>query len=173
MALRLVFMGTPDFAVPTLAAIVGRGHDVAAVYTRAPKPAGRGMDVTPSPVEREARRFGLPVLTPVTLKTPDAEAAMRAHGAAGSRRRGLWPDPAASHSRRRFRSALQSARLAAAALARRRTDQPRDHGGRPRERRHRDEDGRRSRHRRIAMDASAADRAPPDRARHDGGRTAR
>ena len=81
MALRLVFMGTPDFAVPTLAAIVGRGHDVAAVYTRAPKPAGRGMDVTPSPVEREARRFGLPVLTPATLKTPDAEAAMRAHGA--------------------------------------------------------------------------------------------
>ena len=58
MALRLVFMGTPDFAVPTLAAIVGRGHDVAAVYTRAPKPAGRGMDVTPSPVEREARRPG-------------------------------------------------------------------------------------------------------------------
>ena len=81
MALRLVFMGTPDFAVPTLTAIVGRGHDVAAVYTRAPKPAGRGMDVTPSPVEREARRFGLPVLTPATLRTPDAEAAMRAHGA--------------------------------------------------------------------------------------------
>jgi methionyl-tRNA formyltransferase len=81
MALRLVFMGTPDFAVPTLAAIVGRGHTVAAVYCRAPKPAGRGMDVTPSPVEREARRAGLTVLTPVTLKTPDAEAAMRAHDA--------------------------------------------------------------------------------------------
>ena len=81
MALRLVFMGTPDFAVPTLNAIVGHGHDVAAVYTRAPKPAGRGMDVTPSPVEREARRAGLPVLTPATLRTPDAEARMRAHGA--------------------------------------------------------------------------------------------
>ena len=81
MALRLVFMGTPDFAVPTLAAIVGRGHDVAAVYTRAPKPAGRGMDVTPSPVEREARRAGLTVLTPVTLKTSDTEAAMRVHDA--------------------------------------------------------------------------------------------
>ena len=74
MALRLVFMGTPDFAVPTLNAIVGHGHDVAAVYTRAPKPAGRGMDVTPSPVEREARRAGLPVLTPATLRTPDTEA---------------------------------------------------------------------------------------------------
>jgi methionyl-tRNA formyltransferase len=74
-------MGTPDFAVPTLAEIVGRGHEVAAVYTRAPKPAGRGMALTPSPVEREARRFGLPVLTPKTLRTPEAEAAFRAHGA--------------------------------------------------------------------------------------------
>jgi methionyl-tRNA formyltransferase len=81
MSLRLVFMGTPDFAVPTLVEIVGRGHDVAAVYTRAPKPAGRGMAPTPSPVEREARRFGLPVLTPATLRTPDAESTMRAHGA--------------------------------------------------------------------------------------------
>ncbi len=75
-------MGTPDFAVPTLVEIVGRGHEVAAVYTRAPKPAGRrGLDLTPSPVEREARRFGLPVLTPPTLRTPDAEGVARAHGA--------------------------------------------------------------------------------------------
>src|SRR5437763_10089554 len=81
MALRLVFMGTPDFAVPTLAEIVGRGHEVAAVYTRAPKPAGRGMAMQPSPVEHEARRLGLPVLTPTTLRTSDAEAAFRAHGA--------------------------------------------------------------------------------------------
>jgi methionyl-tRNA formyltransferase len=81
MSLRLVFMGTPDFAVPTLLEIVGRGHDVAAVYTRAAKPAGRGMEPRPSPVEREARRFALPVLTPATLRTADAEAAMRAHGA--------------------------------------------------------------------------------------------
>jgi methionyl-tRNA formyltransferase len=81
MSLRLVFMGTPDFAVPALVEIVGRGHDVAAVYTRAPKPAGRGMALTPSPVEREARRFGLTVLTPKTLRTPEAEAAMRAHRA--------------------------------------------------------------------------------------------
>src|SRR5215213_6318124 len=74
-------MGTPDFAVPTLAEIVARGHEVAAVYTRAPKPAGRGMAMQPSPVEREARRLGLPVLTPKTLRTPEAEAAFRAHGA--------------------------------------------------------------------------------------------
>ena len=81
MSLRLVFMGTPDFAVPTLVEIVGRGHDVAAVYTRAPKPAGRGMEARPSPVEREASRFGLAVRSPATLRTAEAEAAMRAHRA--------------------------------------------------------------------------------------------
>jgi methionyl-tRNA formyltransferase len=81
MPLRLVFMGTPDFAVPTLVELVGRGHDVAAVYTRAPKPAGRGMETQPSPVDREARRLGLPVLTPKTLRTPDAEEQFRAHAA--------------------------------------------------------------------------------------------
>jgi methionyl-tRNA formyltransferase len=79
--MRLVFMGTPDFAVPTLVEIVGRGHDVAAVYTRAPKPAGRGMEMQVTPVEREARRFGLPVLTPKTLRTDDALAEFRAHKA--------------------------------------------------------------------------------------------
>src|SRR5947209_15530519 len=72
--MRLVFMGTPDFAVPTLVEIVGRGHEVVAVYTRAPKPAGRGMDLQVTPVEREARRFGIPVLTPKTLRTDEAAA---------------------------------------------------------------------------------------------------
>ena len=81
MALRLVFMGTPDFAVPTLLELAGSGHDVAAVYTRAPRPAGRGMALSPSPVAREAGRFGVPVVTPKTLKDTDAAAAMRAHGA--------------------------------------------------------------------------------------------
>jgi len=81
MPLRLIFMGTPEFAVPTLAEIVGRGHDVVAVYTRAAKPAGRGMAPKPTPVEREARRFGLAVHTPATLRTPEAVAAFRAHGA--------------------------------------------------------------------------------------------
>ncbi len=81
MPLRLVFMGTPDFAVPTLAAIVGRGHEVAAVYTRAPQPAGRGMELRSSPVEREARRLGLVVLTPKTLRTPEAQEEFRAHRA--------------------------------------------------------------------------------------------
>ena len=85
MALRLIFMGTPDFAVPTLLGIAGQGHDIAAVYTRAPKPAGRrGLELTPSPVEREARKLGLPVLTPASLKGEDAQAAFKAHGAAAT-----------------------------------------------------------------------------------------
>jgi methionyl-tRNA formyltransferase len=81
MPLRLVFMGTPDFAVPTLAEIVGSGHEVAAVYTRAPQPAGRGMELRPSPVEQRARQFGFPVLTPKTLRTAEAQEALRAHDA--------------------------------------------------------------------------------------------
>ena len=82
MALRLVFMGTPDFAVPTLVEIVGGGHDVVAVYTRAPRPAGRrGLELTPSPVAREAGRLKIPIFTPTTLKEPNAAAAMRAYGA--------------------------------------------------------------------------------------------
>ncbi len=81
MSLRLIFMGTPEFAVPTLIDIVGRGHEVVAVYTRAPRPAGRGMELTPSPVERAAREFGLNVLTPTTLRTSEAQEIFRAHDA--------------------------------------------------------------------------------------------
>jgi methionyl-tRNA formyltransferase len=81
MSLRLIFMGTPDFAVPTLLALHGHGHEIAAVYTRVAKPAGRGMKLQPTPIEQEARRLGIPVLTPTTLKTPEAEAEFRAHHA--------------------------------------------------------------------------------------------
>ena len=81
MPLRLVFMGTPDFAVPALTEIVGQGHDVAAVYTRAPARAGRGMEARKSPVHEAAERFGLPVLTPSTLKGEEAAAAFATHGA--------------------------------------------------------------------------------------------
>jgi methionyl-tRNA formyltransferase len=81
LALRLVFMGTPDFAVPTLVEIVGAGHEVVAVYARAPQPAGRGLAARPSPIAREAERFAIPFFTPKTLKDGDAAMAMRAHGA--------------------------------------------------------------------------------------------
>jgi methionyl-tRNA formyltransferase len=73
MPLRLIFMGTPDFAVPTLLELAAHGHEIAAVYTRAPKPGGRrGLALQPTPVEQEARRLGFPVLTPKTLRTAEA-----------------------------------------------------------------------------------------------------
>jgi methionyl-tRNA formyltransferase len=81
VTLRLIFMGTPDFAVPTLLDMVGRGHEVVAVYTRAPQPAGRGMELRPSPIEHTARGFGLNVLTPATLRTTEAQEIFRQHDA--------------------------------------------------------------------------------------------
>jgi methionyl-tRNA formyltransferase len=82
VALRLVFMGTPDFAVPTLVELVGGGHDVAAVYTRAPQPAGRrGLETTPSAIALEAELLKLPIVTPRTLKNEGAADTMRARGA--------------------------------------------------------------------------------------------
>jgi len=82
MPLRLVFMGTPDFAVPTLLELAGSGRKIAAVYTRAAKPGGRrGLELVSSPVEREARRLGLAVHTPASLKSADAQAAFAAHEA--------------------------------------------------------------------------------------------
>ena len=78
MSLRLIFMGTPDFAVPTLLELVAHGHEIAAVYTRTAKPAGRGMKLQPTPVAIEATRLGIPVLTPATLKTPEALEEFRA-----------------------------------------------------------------------------------------------
>lgn len=81
MPLRLIFMGTPDFAVPTLLMLADHGHEIAAVYTRAPKPAGRGMKLQAMPVEQAARQLGIPVLTPKTLRTPEAEAEFRAYNA--------------------------------------------------------------------------------------------
>jgi methionyl-tRNA formyltransferase len=79
--MRVVFMGTPDFAVPTLSEIVGQGHEVAAAYTRAPAAAGRGMALRPSPVQRMAERFGIPVLTPRTLRSDEAAEIFRTHEA--------------------------------------------------------------------------------------------
>jgi methionyl-tRNA formyltransferase len=81
MSLRLIFMGTPDFAVPTLRELVAHGHQIVAVYARAAKPAGRGMKLQPTPVEQEARRLGIPVFTPTTLKTPEATEELEAHAA--------------------------------------------------------------------------------------------
>jgi methionyl-tRNA formyltransferase len=77
--MRVIFMGAPEFATPTLGALVKGGHTVVAVYTRAPKPAGRrGLEVTKTPVHRLAESHGLPVLTPATLRTEEAQSEFRA-----------------------------------------------------------------------------------------------
>jgi methionyl-tRNA formyltransferase len=79
MPLRIVFMGTPDFAVPTLAEIAGAGHDVVAVYSQPPRRAGRGMTERKSPVHAYAEDLGLPVLMPASLKSAEAVESLRAH----------------------------------------------------------------------------------------------
>jgi methionyl-tRNA formyltransferase len=79
MPLRVIFMGTPEFSVPTLRAIADAGHEIVAVYTQPPRAAGRrGLELTPSPVQREAERLGLEVRTPVSLKNETEQQAFRA-----------------------------------------------------------------------------------------------
>lgn len=72
--MRIAFMGTPDFAVPTLDTLIAAGHDIAAVYCQPPRRAGRGKAVTPSPVQARAEALGLAVRYPVSLRDPDAQA---------------------------------------------------------------------------------------------------
>ncbi|TYC49170.1 methionyl-tRNA formyltransferase [Rhodobacterales bacterium] len=78
MSLRVVFMGTPEFSVPTLMEIVGQGHEVVAVYSQPPRPAGRGMDLKKSPVHEAAESFGIPVFTPKSLKSEEDQEAFAA-----------------------------------------------------------------------------------------------
>ncbi len=73
--MRIIFMGTPDFAVPTLNALVKAGHDVVAVYSQPPRPANRGKKLTPSAVHARAEALGLEVRTPVSLKATEEQAA--------------------------------------------------------------------------------------------------
>lgn len=79
--LRVVFMGTPDFAVPTLMEIVGQGHEVVACYTQPPRPAGRGMEPRPSPVAKAASQLGLEVRHPTSLRDEAAQQAFADLGA--------------------------------------------------------------------------------------------
>ena len=75
--MRLAFMGTPDFAVPSLAELIASGHEIVAVYSQPPRPKGRGQKLTPSPVHAFAEAMGLPVFTPESMKSPEAIAAFR------------------------------------------------------------------------------------------------
>jgi len=79
--MRVVFMGTPDFSVTVLDALGTAGHDIAAVYSQPPRPAGRGKKDRPSPVQARAEALGLPVRHPVSLKGAEAQADLAALGA--------------------------------------------------------------------------------------------
>jgi methionyl-tRNA formyltransferase len=79
--MRVIFMGTPDFSVPVLEALVDAGHDVVAVYSQPPRPAGRGKKDRPSPVQARAEALGLPVHHPVSVRTEEAQAVFAAHQA--------------------------------------------------------------------------------------------
>ncbi|HHV69070.1 MAG TPA: methionyl-tRNA formyltransferase, partial [Ochrobactrum intermedium] len=72
--MRVVFMGTPEFSVPILTAIIGHGYEVVAVYTQPPRPAGRrGLELTKSPVHEKAEQFGIPVFTPKSLRSAEEQ----------------------------------------------------------------------------------------------------
>lgn len=72
--MRIAFMGTPDFAVPTLAALIAAGHEIVAAYAQPARPAGRGKALRPSPVQRFAEDAGIPVRTPASLREPEEQA---------------------------------------------------------------------------------------------------
>ncbi|TXR50126.1 methionyl-tRNA formyltransferase [Phyllobacterium endophyticum] len=76
--MRIVFMGTPEFSVPILNALTGQGHEIVAVYSQPPRPAGRrGLELTPSAVQRNAEQFGIEVRTPTSLKSEEEQQAFR------------------------------------------------------------------------------------------------
>ena len=79
--MKIVYMGTPDFAVPALDALVEAGHEIATVYSQPPRPAGRGKKLMPTPVQARAEALGLPVRTPLSLKGAEEQAAFAALGA--------------------------------------------------------------------------------------------
>ena len=78
MSLRIVFMGTPEFSVPVMTALIGQGYEIVAVYSQPPRPAGRrGLELTKSPVHEKAEEFGIPVLTPKSLKSEEEQQIFR------------------------------------------------------------------------------------------------
>lgn len=79
--MRVIFMGSPAFALPTLEALSHSHHTIAAVYSQPPRPAGRGQKLTPTPIAARAAELGLKVLTPLSLKSAEAQAEFAAHGA--------------------------------------------------------------------------------------------
>lgn len=81
MPLRIIFMGTPDFSVPVLTALIGHGHEIVAVYSQPPRPAGRGMELRKSPVHLKAEEFTIPVFTPTSLRDTNEQEVFAHHDA--------------------------------------------------------------------------------------------
>lgn len=81
MPLRIIFMGTPDFSVPVLTALIGHGHEIVAVYSQPPRPAGRGMELRKSPVHLKAEDFAIPVFTPTSLRDTNEQEVFAHHDA--------------------------------------------------------------------------------------------
>ena len=98
--MRIIYMGTPDFAVPALVALAMAGHEGVAVYSQPPRPAGRGKALRPSPVQAQAEQMGIEVRTPVSLKDPEVQSAfaalnadvavVAAYGPSDEAERGPW-----------------------------------------------------------------------------------
>ena len=135
-ALRIVFFGTPEFAVPTLEALLDSHHAVVGVVTQPDRPRGRGQRVSDSPVKRLALASGVPVLQPDRLKDEAFLASLRALERDLGVVAGLRQDPAGRRARGAAARAHQRARVAAAPLPRRRAGAPRRHRRRCRNRRH-------------------------------------
>ena len=165
--MRVVFMGTPEFAVPALRALAAV-HDVVCVYTQPPRPAGRGKRERPTPVQARGEELGLPVRHPASLRGAEVQAdfaALRRRCGSGG---GLWPDPAARDPRCAGAWLPEHPRLAVAALARGSADPPGDPGGRWRDRSLHHADGGGAGYR-----AGAAARGDAHRPRGDDGRSSR
>ena len=79
--MKIIFMGTPDFSVGTLEALVEAGHEVVLVVTQPDKPKGRGKKLQPTPVKAVALEHGLPVLQPVKVRVPEVIEQLRGYGA--------------------------------------------------------------------------------------------
>ena len=126
--MRIIFMGTPEFSVPVLDALVAAGHEIAAVYTQPPRPAGRGKKDRPQAVHLRALELGLPVRYPVSLRNPQAHAEF-ADLNADIAVVVLRVDPAAGGAGCPASGVPEYPRLTSSTLAGCGPDPPRDHGG--------------------------------------------
>ena len=126
--MRIVFMGTPDFSVPVLEALVDAGHEIVAVYSQPPRPAGRGKKDRPSPVQSKAEALGLMVRYPQSVRTERGPCRFCSAGSRCRSCRGIWFDPAPIHFGCAQKRVSEYSRKPFAALAWGGTNSPRHYG---------------------------------------------